>query len=466
MARFKGMLGGGAGMLAGIIPGMEAEGTVAGDAAGTDAGEGFASRFAAVLGGADLMEMAVGAAAIAIPALLADKFQAAMTRIVTQAGVAASLRSGRLEQGVLNLAGEVGQSPDCLAAALYHVESSFQSTGITGAKALDILRVGAEGARVGGSNLVDTQNALDAAIVSGIGGVTNYSQAMGALNAIVGSGDMTMQNLAQAMGSGIMAVAKTFGQNIDQVGAALATLGDNNIRGAKAATGLRMAWQALLVPIAAGDPLLQHIGLTATSLGTTLEHSGMTAAIQEFVTHLQDSHVPVDQWGQYITQIFGKRAGVAIGIFIDQLARLQGKLPDIEHGAGDFATAWATTQATISQRLKELESGFEALGTKIGLKLLPVISGIAQDIVNALPGIEHFAGELGKIADPVVTTFFDGLKTVLHILFGPLRDYTLALGGLAVAFGILNLALDANPMVLFGAATISLSARSANSTAR
>ena len=38
-----------------------------------------------------------------------------------------------------------------------------------------------------------------------------------------------------------MAVAKSYGQTIYQVGAALATFGDNNIRGAKAATDLRMA---------------------------------------------------------------------------------------------------------------------------------------------------------------------------------------------------------------------------------
>ena len=80
---------------------------------------------------------------------------------------------------------------------------------------------------------------------------------MGALNAIVGSGDMTMQDLADAMGTGVMAVAKSYGQTIDQVGAALAMFGDNNIRGAKAATDLRMAWQAIQAPLKTGIAVLE-----------------------------------------------------------------------------------------------------------------------------------------------------------------------------------------------------------------
>ena len=178
----------------------------------------------------------------------AISFQRSMEMISTQAGVPQKALA-RLQAGVLALAGQVGESPASLAAALYHVESSFASVGITGSKALALLKTAAEGAQVGGADLMDATNALDATIASGVGGIHSYSQAMGALNAIVGSGDMTMEDLAQAMGTGVIAVAKSFGQSIYQVGAALALFGDNNIRGAKAATDLRMAWQAMQAPL-------------------------------------------------------------------------------------------------------------------------------------------------------------------------------------------------------------------------
>jgi hypothetical protein len=119
---------------------------------------------------------------------------------------------------------------------LYHVESSFQSTGITSSKAMQILQTAAEGARIGGANLIDVTNALDAAVVSGIPGVQNMGEAMGGLLRIVGSGDMTMQDFADAASTGILAVAKVYGASLTDVGAALATYGDNNIRGAKART--------------------------------------------------------------------------------------------------------------------------------------------------------------------------------------------------------------------------------------
>ena len=75
--------------------------------------------------------------------------------------------------------------------------------------------------------------------MSGIKGAQNYNQAMGALNATVGAGDMTMQDLADALSNGVMPVVKNYGLSLlDDVGAALATFGDNNIRGAAGGHGV------------------------------------------------------------------------------------------------------------------------------------------------------------------------------------------------------------------------------------
>jgi TP901 family phage tail tape measure protein len=440
------------GAMSGLIPGMAAEG----EEAGTAAGEGFASRFRSIImGDISPMEALMGAGFIAVAADMASKFQSAMEMVHTQAGVAQSA-IGNLSGSVLALAGQVGISPDSLAETLYHVESAFQSTGITGQKAMDLVKVAAEGARTGGADVVDVVNALDGAMVSGIGGISNYQQAMGALNAIVGSGDMKMQDLADAMGTGIVAVAKSYGQNIYQVGAALATFGDNNIRGAKAATDLRMAMQAILQPVSTAGDALHQLGLTSTQLGNTMTHQGLTAALAQFVDHLKASKVPMDDWGNYITEIFGKKAGAGINVLIDQLSRMQGKLPDIEKGAHDFGSAWAATQATTSQKFKELESGLEALMIKIGAGLLPAVDALMGEIVKNLPAIEHFGGELAKVAAPVVTLFFDGLKDILGLLFGPMKKVTLAVIALAGAFALFSainpwVALIAGLVILVGA---------------
>src|SRR5258707_2957514 len=146
------------------------------------------------------------------------KFQSAMEKLHTQAGVAQGKIKG-LGDGVLKLAGQVGFSPDSLALSLYHVESAFQSMGITGPKALDLVKIAAEGAAVGGANLEDVTNALTAVIASGIKGARGMAGAMGILNQIVGVGDMKMQDLADAFGTGLLASIKGFGVSITDAGA-------------------------------------------------------------------------------------------------------------------------------------------------------------------------------------------------------------------------------------------------------
>ena len=179
----------------------------------------------------------------------AMKYQSEMLLLHTQAGVS-SKDTATMSQGVLQISTQTGQSLNAVAESAYHVASNMESMkGSSPAKMLQAVKVAAEGASVGHSNLVDTTNAMTAAISSNIPGVKNYSQAMGVLNATVGSGDMKMQDLAEAFGGGMVAVVKGYGLTLKDVGASLATFGDNNIRGAKAGTDLRMAVQALAVPM-------------------------------------------------------------------------------------------------------------------------------------------------------------------------------------------------------------------------
>ena len=341
---------------------------------------------------------------------LATKFQATMTTLNTQANVPMAA-IGELKNGVLNLAGQVGFSPDSLAQALFHVESSFASTGITGKQALDILKVAAEGAAVGHANLVDVTNALDAVIASGIPGVQNYAQAMGELNAIIGSGDMTMQDFADAVGSGAVAAVKAYGLSLTDVGAALATFGDNNIRGAAAGTELRMMVQGLASPLHSATGELQKLGMTQNTLADDMRKGGLKLAIDDLAAHLKAAGVTADEQGQIITDVFGKKAGIGIQLAIGQVDRFDSKYPELEKGAHGFQSAWQTATHTLSQQLKEIRSGFDALMIRIGDFLIPQVSKfitmvqhagapIAKSLGSALSGIASgFSGAAGHPAD-------------------------------------------------------------------
>lgn len=301
---------------------------------------------------------------------MAAKFNKSMTLLTTQAGVAKN-QIGYLSNGVLSLAGQVGFSPNSLAESLYHVESNAQSMGITASQALDIVKIAAEGAKVGNADLVDVTNALTAAYASGIPGVQNMSQAMGELNATVGIGDMSMQNLADAFGTGVLASVKGFGVTLADVSAGLAVFGDNNIRGALAGNEFRMAVQALDKPVASAGDALKRLGLTQTTLATDMEHGGLKLALQDLTSRMTKAGIKADQQGQIITDAFGRKAGTGIDILIGQFDRTMSKYPDLAKGAHGFGAAWATTKAQLSTQLDDIKSEVDAVGIRVGEYLIP-----------------------------------------------------------------------------------------------
>lgn len=323
-----------------------------------------------------------GLAAIGVESVrMASKFDSSMTLLHTQAGVAQDKMAG-LKQGVLDLAGKVGQSPDSLAEALFHVESNFESMGISSSKALHLVETAAKGATTGHANLVDVTNALTAAVASGIPGVQNMDQAMGVLNATVGVGDMKMQDLANAFGSGMVATVKGFGLSITDVGAALAVFGDNNIRGSLAGNQLRMSVMALAHPVATAGEALKTLGLTQTTLATDMQKGGLKLALEDLVGRMQKAGISSKEQGQIITEAFGRKAGAGLNILVGQMDRLESKYPALEKGAKGFGQAWADTQKTFAFQTKQLQTSFDALLITVGTKLIPPLQSVVSLMLN------------------------------------------------------------------------------------
>ncbi|KJE20357.1 phage tail tape measure protein, TP901 family [Frankia torreyi] len=308
----------------------------------------------------------------------ANEFDAAITRLNSQAGVSKE-KLGTLSAGVLDLAGKVGADPDSLAESLFHVESNFSSLGITSTKALSLVETAAKGARVGNADLVDVTNALTSAVAANIPGVQNLDEAMGYLNATVGAGDMSMQNLADAMGTGAVAVVKGYGLSIKDVGAALAVLGDNNIRGAQAGTQLRMTVQSLAVPAKAGKAALEQLGLSQDTLAKDMQRGGLNAAITDLHNRLKAAGIGANEAGNVLTQAFGKKAGTGVNILVDQFDRLQSKYPELEKGAHEFGGAWDTTATTTKQKIADMKGAFDSFLIKVGQSTRG-IQGSAADL--------------------------------------------------------------------------------------
>lgn len=342
---------------------------------------GSLGKFGALAGGA-LVGVAVAAGAAAIKGVeLATTFQSSMEILHTEAHVSQA-SVDQLSGSVLDLAGKVGTDSNSLANALYHIESTFASTGISGKTAMSMLQTAAEGAKIGHADLVDTTNALNAAVVSGIPGVKDFNSTMGQLTAIVGAGDMSMQDLAEAFGGGNITAVKTYGLNIGDVSAALALFGDNQVRGAEAGTMLRMAVQSLAVPARTGAKELAAIGLTTKTLGQDMAKGGLNKAVGDLVEHLNKAGIKGANVGQALTELFGKKGGQGINMLVDQFGRLQGKYAEVNKGAHGFGEAWKSQQQTFSQVWDRFKATVDALLTRLGLFLLPTITKVMNGILN------------------------------------------------------------------------------------
>lgn len=379
--------------------GDEAE--VVGDKA-VVAGGKTAGAFGEKLWGATKFAILGVGAALGYGVIKAVGFDKSIEMLHTQAGVAQG-KLAFLGAGVLKLAGQVGEDPDSLSESLYHVESAFGSLGITGPKALSLVKIAAEGAKTGNADLVDVTNALGAAIASGIPGVQNYHQAMGALNSIVGAGDMKMSDLAKAFGTGMVATVKGFGLSLNDVGAALATFGDNNIRGAAGATALRMTVMALAAPAKAGQTQLAAWGVTAGNLGKDMRNGGLMPALEHLHQLFIKNGVTAKQQGDVITNMFGKKAGTGINILMDQLERMKSKYGAISKGAKDFGSDWSATTKTASQQFDDLKDGADALVISLGTKLLPAALAVTHWLTGFVNGLEHGSAQARTIAAVIGT---------------------------------------------------------------
>lgn len=391
------------------------------------AAEATDAKIASVSRTSRTMGMAIPAAiALAVGASLklSAEFDRSMTQIQTLAHVPASSLK-ELSAGILNVAGTVGFSPNSLAEALYHVESTFASTGINSQKALDILTTAAKAAQIGGADLTDVVNALDAAVVSGIPGVENMQQAVGALLATVGSGDMTMQNLADALGSGILAIVKQYGVTLADVGASLATFGDNNIRGAKAATDLRMAIMDLAAQSDKGAAVLKDkLGLAVGQLGKDMREGGLNKALLDLNDHLKAAGYTGTKVGSVLIDAFTKKSSAPLSILLGELDQFESKYPELAKGAHSFGQQWADTANLLSTKMQEAKANIETAFIGLGHALQPVAKEILDEFNKVfdwaranLPQIAHALEPLAHIVGSVILEAWKALAGVMKVAF-------------------------------------------------
>jgi TP901 family phage tail tape measure protein len=386
--------------------------------------------------------VALGGAMVAIAVSATDAakaYQHDMELLRSQTG-ATQQEVDSASKAILAMAGPAATSADVLAKGLYHIESA----GLRGSAALQMLQVSAAGAKTGNADLEQVTNALVGAWQSGVKGAQDMTQAMGTINAIVGAGNMRMQDLVDAMGTGILASAKTFGASMGSVGAAIATMTDEGIPAADAATRLRMTLSLLGAPTSKAAALFKGIGLSSTDLANAMRGpGGLTDAITDLHAHMVKAKM-IDASGnintagaQFLSGAFGGgRSSSAIMTLVGNYDLLIAKQKAVTDGTTTFGDSFAATQETVAYKQAALTAGFDALRITLGEKLLPVEANVLDALTSLVSdpavteGISNFGDALAGMfsadniagAEQFVRSVVPGIKDFATGILPPLIE--------------------------------------------
>jgi TP901 family phage tail tape measure protein len=346
---------------------------------------------------------AVAAAAIAVISVkAAGDFQSSTQHLVTDAGEAQK-NLAMVQKGILQISIATGTTAMDLSNSMYHIESS----GYHGAAGLNILKVAAEGAKVGGADFDTVGKTLTGTMNSyGMAG----DQAVNMMNQLIATtaaGDMRMQDLASSLGN-VAPLAAAAGLKFAQVGGAMATMTAQNMSAQQASQDLANTIRALSNPNNVAIKEMQNLGLNSNDLSKNLGKRGLTGTL-EILTNAVATHT--------------KGGEVLISTF----------------NASKQAAANADTMIkAMPPSLQKLATGYLNGTTSLGnwrkeLKTLPPIQASMMSQFGTLANKTHSFNDMLKGGSPAAQTYnaamskllggATGLNTSLMITGGRMEEF-------------------------------------------
>lgn len=340
-------------------------------------------------------------------------YQRSMKQISALTGASEKQIAG-LNDSLLAMSKQYAQAPEDLATSLYHA----YAIGLRGKDALDLVAAAAKGAAVGNADLEETTNALTSTVAAGVVGNQSYSKTMAQLLQIVGSGDMKLSQFNEALGTGGIAQLATYGVNLRDIGAALATFGDNNLRGAEAMTRLIQTARYMEHVVGPGAKALDDIGLSTQRLTADLQTGGLNKALQDLHAHLDAAGITGNKVGAELNKIFSARGAAGVSMMIQDLSRFDTKYAELGDTAQTLDQRFNKIKDTASFAFKSLATGAVAAGVELEQRFNPQLASVAHLIAESIPQ----AINVGKGALVPFVAVWHALDDVLGPLAGHMDD--------------------------------------------
>ena len=377
---------------------------------GLEKAQGLLTKYEKNLGETAALASGIGAAlagGLAVAAKLAIGFEAAMRNVNSIAKESETVFA-QTGDAILQMAGEVGQTPEKLAQGLYDIQSS----GFAGAGALEILRQSAVAATAGLSDTATASRAI-VGVLNAYGlGADQAAHVSDVLFQTVNRGVLTFSDLAQNLGEVVSAAAQA-NVSLEEIGAAIATMTKAGMVPAEAFTSLNQLIMAFIAPSEQAKAAAKVLGFELSA--TTLTTKGLKGAVAELGSKLKLSTADLDAMAKagLSEQEQFAAAAKAMGLTIEQMAAiapniraLRGLAPLLANDSKNFATefqamadATGATAAAFEEQSKSLAmqwqktwAALQAGLIQFGQTGLPVLQagasilGFLVRLIEAIPG--------------------------------------------------------------------------------
>lgn len=357
-------------------------------------------RFAQGLGpisiGAAVAGVAMVGLGIASTKAAAD-FQAGMTTLITGAGESQK-NIKMVSDGILQLAVDTGTSTKQLTDGMYMIESA----GYHGAAGLNVLKIAAQGARVGNADLGTVANALTTVLTDYHMKASDAASAMNALTTTVANGKTHLQDLASALGN-VLPLASALGVSFPQVAGAMAVMTNAGLNARRAAMNLNNTLRSLSAPSSVAQKSMQQVGLSAQQLKDTLSSGGLTAAIQLIEDHVGKKFPAGSvQAVQAFKNIMGGATGYNVALMLGgkNMAAYQQDVQNISAAlskGGSSVQGWALVQQDFNFKMDQTKQAFNVLLITIGSQLLPALTKLLTAVTPLIAGFADWLVKSGAL---------------------------------------------------------------------
>jgi len=269
---------------------------------------------------------------------------------------------GKMRQGLIQLSNETGVSVTELTEGTYQAISA----SVDASKAVDFMRVSAEGAKAGFTNMTTATDALTT-IINAYGMETERaSDMMDRLIVTQNLGKTTVDEIGKSIGQ-VIPTAASAGMSIDELLASVASLTANGTQTSAAMTGLKAALSNIIKPSKEAFETAESLGLQFNQ--THLQAVGWAQFLEEIKTATGGNV-------ETMAQLFGSTEALntVLSLTGNGANKFKESLDSMANSTGATNDAIAKLDATPAAQLEKAVNQLKNAAMELAQGLTPLLS--------------------------------------------------------------------------------------------